>query len=258
MLLVALLLVWLAPAAWGQERDDEAAAIEAGREALADVARFPWYDRSQDDVRRLEIRASADADSANRGSKWTKDDSAPTRGGRGGRRFTAVGAVLQWLGITFLILLLGLIAFLIAKAFLKEEVSETVVLRKVIETRHDVDRVEALPFQVRGAAGDLLGQARRLYEAGEFSEAIIYLFSFQLVQLDKHHLIRLAKGKTNRQYLREVRQRPAVRSILELTMYAFEDVFFGGKTLSRERFEECWRRMDEFHQELERTARAAA
>ena len=33
---------------------------------------------------------------------------------------------------------------------------------------------------------------------------MIYLFSHQLVQLDRHQIIRLAKGKTNRQYLREV------------------------------------------------------
>jgi Domain of unknown function (DUF4129) len=157
-----------------------------------------------------------------------------------------------------LVILLGLLAYLVASAFLKDEVTESNVARKVVESRRDVDRVEALPFAVRRAAGDFLGEARRLYEAGQYSEAIIYLFSFQLVELDKHHLIRLAKGKTNRQYLREVRQRPLVRAILETTMIAFEDAFFGRKTISRERFESCWQRLDEFQRELDHLERAAA
>jgi Domain of unknown function (DUF4129) len=154
--------------------------------------------------------------------------------------------------------LLGLIAFLIAKAFLKDEASESVVHRKLIDTKADIDRVEALPFQVRKGTGDFLGEARRLYEAGQYSEAIIYLFSYQLVALDRQHLIRLAKGKTNRQYSRELRARPALRSMLEQTIVAFEDAFFGRKALSRERFEASWRQLDAFHHELEQLERAAA
>jgi hypothetical protein len=127
-----------------------------------------------------------------------------------------------------------------------------------VESARDVDRIESLPFKIRGAPSDFLGQARRLFEAGNYSEAIIYLFSYQLVQLDKNHLIRLAKGKTNRQYLREIRQRANLRTILEATMIAFEDAFFGRKALSKDRFESCWQRLDEFHHELEHHERAAA
>jgi len=128
----------------------------------------------------------------------------------------------------------------------------------VIEGSRDVDRVEALPFAVRKPTGDFLAEARRLYEAGDYSEAIIYLFSYQLVELDRQHLIRLAKGKTNRQYLRELRARLTLRSILETTVVRFEDAFFGRKTLTRERFEQSWQRLDEFHAELHRLERAAA
>ena len=87
---------------------------------------------------------------------------------------------------------------------------------------------------------------------------MIYLFSYELVQLDRQHLIRLAKGKTNRQYLRELRQRPPLQAILEPTMIAFEDAFFGRKTLSRERFENCWQRVEEFSRQLDHHERAAA
>lgn len=107
--------------------------------------------------------------------------------------------------------------------------------------------MENLPFPVKRPQADLLGETRWHYEQGNFGEAIIYLFSYELVQLDTHHLIRLAKGKTNRQYLRELKADSSLRAILRQTMLTFEDVFFGHYELSRERFEACWRRLDEFH-----------
>jgi Domain of unknown function (DUF4129) len=250
-------LAWLAPPAYGQERLNDDNAVAAGKGALSGAARFPWYDRSRDEVRRLNLAPRGNADSRNRGSQWTDTSATTSTPGRMAS-LGAFGYVLQWVGLTVLVLVLGLIAYLVATTFLQDEVSEGASLRKLVESARDVDRVEALPFQIRKPTGDFLSEARRLYEAGYYSEAIIYLFSYQLVQLDRRHLIRLAKGKTNRQYVREVRQRPTVRSILERTMFAFEDAFFGRKTLSRERFESCWQRLDEFHAELDRLERAAA
>ena len=52
----------------------------------------------------------------------------------------------------------------------------------------------------------------------------------------------LAKGKTNRQYLRELQARADMAPLLATSMVAFEDVFFGGHSLSRERYEECWQK----------------
>jgi len=253
-LLAALFVVLEIAAAQDTPPNDD--PVEQGKQALSNTAKFPWYDRRQDEVRPLHLVPRSDADSANRSSQWTNTDQQTTGGA--GRRTGALGPVLQWIGLTALIILLGVIAYLVATAFLKEEISEGAAQRRVVETSRDVDRVEELPFHVRGASGDFLSEARRLYEAGQFSEAIFYLFSYQLVQLDRHQVIRLTKGKTNRQYLRETRQRPAVRPILEQTMYAFEDAFFGHKTLTREQFERCWRQLDEFHAELDRLERAAA
>ena len=236
--------------------DDQ--AVAAGKDALSRVARFPWYDRSQDKVRRLQLAPRDAADSENRGSKWTNNNATTATPGGPGRRFSLFGPIFQWVGLTTLVLLLGVLAFLIAKAFLRDEVSESAVQRKVVEAARDIDRVEALPLKGRLPAADFLAEARRLYEAGQFSEAIIYLFSHELLQLDNNHLIRLAKGKTNRQYLREVRQRPLIQSILESTMIAFEDAFFGKKALTRERFEQCWEQWDELHGELTRLEHSPA
>jgi hypothetical protein len=256
-LFAALLSLTLTTPLLAQDDGSDQQAIDQAKESLRSVARFPWYDRANDDVRPIHIVPRNDADSANRSSQWTAADQQLTGGGGGGAP-TILGPAMQWIGLTALILLLGVIAYLIATTFLKDEISEGPEQRRVVETTRDVDRVEALPFHLRKPTGDFLSEARRLYEAGQFSEAIIYLFSYQLVQLDRHHVIRLTKGKTNRQYVRETRSRPVLRSILEQTMFAFEDAFFGHKTITREQFERCWQQLDTFHAELDRHERAAA
>jgi hypothetical protein len=110
----------------------------------------------------------------------------------------------------------------------------------------EAQRIEALPYPVARANLSLLEQARHFYQAGNYAAAMLYLFSHQLVQLDRHQIIRLAKGKTNRQYLREVGQAELLRQLVGQTLVAFEDVFFGHHSIDRQRFEACWSRLPEF------------
>ena len=123
-------------------------------------------------------------------------------------------------------------------------------LGDVYEDQHrtEADRIENLPFQVQRPRTDLLGEARRHYQQGNYQDAIVYLFSYQLVKLDEQHFIRLARGKTNRQYLSEIRRSRRLKSMLTQSMLACEDVFFGHYTLGRERFEACWNQLEDFHQ----------
>ena len=67
-----------------------------------------------------------------------------------------------------------------------------------------------------------------------------------VAQLDKFAVIRLARGKTNRQYLRESGKAPPQRQLLEVTMHTFEDVFFGRRVLDRRGFEACWQHVSQF------------
>lgn len=232
------------------------AAQNAAKQALRSGGKYPWYDRATDDVRPLNV-VPRDQEQ-DRAGKWIDNSTPQAPSARPAARSSSFGGVLTWIGLTALILLLGLIAYSIVTALLKDEVSESVTVRKVVNSRRDADRVEALPFQLHAANGDFLAEARRLYEQSQYSAAIVYLFSHQLVELDKHHLIRLTKGKTNRQYLRETRRQPALAGILEGTMIAFEDAFFGHKILSRESFERCWHQLERFQNELERQERSAA
>jgi hypothetical protein len=247
-LLIDLFL--LAPCATAQD-----AAVKDAADSLGSSGAFPWYDKQEDAARPLRLKTVED-DSENRASDWepgAPKTAAPMRM----PNISWLARILQIMGITALVALLVLAVILVTRAFLTEEVTETAG-SKVVETGRDVDRVEHLPFQLRKPTGDFLSEARRLYEAGEYSEAILYLYSHFLVQLDKQHVIRLAKGKTNRQYLRETRSRPVLYQVLEITMVSFEDVFFGHHKISRQQFEESWNRLSEFEAELSRVERAAA
>jgi len=149
--------------------------------------------------------------------------------------------LLAW---TVLAIALGTLVYLLLRAFLAREPAESRPTQ--LPDDGDAARIQSLPFPVAAGAIDLLAEARRHYQAGNYGAAIVYLFSFQLVQLDRRQIIRLAKGKTNRQYLREVGARAGLLQLIEPTMVAFEDVFFGNRTLERQRFESCWSRLDEF------------
>ncbi len=230
-------------------------AVEAGREAFARSGSFPWYDAQQDSIRRVNVPANdKSAGSGNRNSDWVEDRSSATAAATNtGGRWSTFSTVLVW-SIVGLITagLLTLIIWLIVRAYLSRETGtgSSRSSQQFVELSSDVDRVEQLPFQVKRPQADLLAEARRHYDMADYREAIIYLYSYMLVQLDRHHIIRLARGKTNRQYLREVPHGSRLAELLEITMIAFEEVFFGDHQLDRAQFDECWRGLSEFQTAL--------
>ena len=248
---LALALGPLAASAAAQDADTDE-SVELGRDALS-KRRYPWYEPQKDAVRPLRLGKKTETKTA--AQPKTPQQTGPTKTSRAG--FTLFGSALQVVGLVILTLVFGAVAALIAWAFLRNETAQTQGARVVAASR-EVDRVEQLPFALKRASGDFLSEARRLAEQGNYSEAIVYLYSHLLVELDKQQVIRLAKGKTNRQYLRETRVRPALAEILETTMIAFEDVFFGRYALSGERFEECIGQVERFETDLAKLERAAA
>jgi len=213
-------------------------SVEAGRRALGHWGRYPWYDRQSDGVRRVEIPEPWDL-------SWLWDW-LPDWGGGFGFGSSWLWTSLMWTAWIAIAVLLGVLVLLMLRAYqdrsqvLSEEAAEEEA------PEDDTARVEALPFPLKAGRLDLLEEATRCYREGNYGRAVVYLFSFQLVQLDRQQIIRLTAGKTNRQYLREVGSRITLRRLVEETMVAFEDVFFGNRTLDRDRFESCWSRLDEF------------
>lgn len=236
---------------------DEPDPIEAGRQALQESADYPWYDAEADDLRDLNAKEKATEDSDTRKHGWeVETPQINIQPNSSNWQFPTLWQFVQFMAMGLLVALIIGLVYLLIRYFLKQEedLGSPDAAFKAENSEGEVDRVEQLPFVVRRPGGDLLSEARTLYEQGRYGEAIVYLYSYQLVQLDRNHLIHLAKGKTNRQYLREVREQPTLRGILHLTMIAFEDVFFGHHDLDRDRFEQCWRRLDEFHAALEQGA----
>ena len=204
------------------ESDDQ--YVQSGKKAFDRWFGFPWYDEAQDQLKPIPIRIS------NFRPSYSFD----------------------WLnGVAWLVLALVLVglAYLIIMAYIGRETGGAQQADGA--PRHspvEVSALEALPFPVRRPTSNLLEEARRQYELGNFGEAIIYLFSHELVELDRHQLIRLTKGKTNRQYLRELGASRPLAGVLEATMVLFEGVFFGKRGLERSEFETVWQRLGDFNQ----------
>lgn len=196
--------------------------VNDGRDALDHWFGYPWYDAKTDGVRRVEV-----TEPWNPSWNWN----------------LPIGSLLQVTAWVVITLLLAGAAYLLIRAFLQRE-------GRAQSSDDDIaggaDRVESLPVPDVDRRRDLLTEARRCYERGDYGRAIVFLFSHQLLQLDKHGRIHLARGKTNRQYLREIRSWPELRGLVEQTTLVFEDVFFGHHEVERPAFEACWSRLDEF------------
>jgi hypothetical protein len=193
--------------------------VNDGRKALDHWLGYPWYDAKTDDVRRVEVS-----------QPWHLN--------------VPLGTVLQVTAWAVVALLLAAVVYLLLRAFSRWERRRA---RDDDETTAGgADRIESLPAPAADRPRNLLDEARRCRQRGDYGRAIVFLFSHQLWQLDKHGRIRLARGKTNRQYLREIRAWPALRGLVEQTAFVFEDFFFGHHTVEQLAFETCWSRLEEF------------
>jgi hypothetical protein len=230
---------------------DPQPSVEAGREALDRwVWKYPWYDSDTDGVRPVRVsvpwhvRWAWVQDAVEDFFEWLGDLFRFRGAGTG----SGAWSWFRWLAWTVLALLLVLATYLIVRILRArgEGTAGKPARGKAAEKAAQRRRVEALPLGAARKRGDLLDAARQCYQQGLYRDAIIYLFSYQLVRLDKNQRIRLAKGKTNRQYLRELGRRSPLGQLLEHTMVAFEQVFFGNYPIDRTRFEAVWSRLERF------------
>jgi hypothetical protein len=211
-------LLVVTAASGGYALDDP---VESGREALHRWWDYPWYDSTTDDVRTIDARTPT----------------VRTGGFGSGEGLN----VFVWGAIALTLLLL--VALLIRAYFWDAPPTVSVNRQRGNATGTLIERAEALPIAVDLSKVDLLAEAKRLSQQGDYSRAVVFLYSHFLVRLDQGHKIRLAVGKTNRQYLRELAS-ASTRRMLETVMLAFEDAFFGKHRLARERFEACWAQLE--------------
>jgi hypothetical protein len=200
-------------------------AVQWGHDALARWQRYPWYDPLTDTAAPVEIRET--------------EHLPPAPG--------ALDGLLQGLAWTLIAAVLAGFVLLLVRYWLRmrrQSKSSPAAQPRVAP----VPEMDLLPAAVDRGKGSLLDEARKAYEGGDFGRAIVFLFSYQLLRLDQQQIIRLARGKTNRQYLREAAPRRPLADIVWPTMIAFEEVFFGKHPLNRAQFEACWSQLPRFEQ----------
>lgn len=205
-------------------------AIESARRGLARGPDVPWYDADTDSFRAAEVKPPKQP------RQWN-----PNLG---------FLEIVMYLGWGVLALVLVYLIYLIVRAFMQNESRSTLRTERVA-AGGDIARVEELPVALAKRPVDYLEEAKRLYERGDYAQAIVYLFSHQLLSLDRRNWVRLVKGKTNRQYLREVRRSAApsaerLAGILQGTVLLFEEVFFGKRLPAQDRIDAVWSEIPTF------------
>ena len=155
-----------------------------------------------------------------------------------------------WLVVAFMAIV-TIIAYLILSYLPEARRRQSSGLSRVEKEK---GKIQDLPFEVEQSMLGLLSQAERCRAAGDFSKAIVYLFSYALVEMDSARCIRLQRGKTNRVYLRELSDREKLRSFTSQVILAFEYAFFGKHVLSQESFERIWQQLPAFEADLKQSA----
>ena len=112
------------------------------------------------------------------------------------------------------------------------EISENIVAQKA--------KLSDLPFELDQPLAGLKAQADHYRNNQDYRNAVIYLFSYLLVECDTAGCIRLARGKTNHRYVRELKSYPDVQHPFKRVVELFEEAFFGRKEISQGRFEAIW------------------
>ena len=200
--------------------------ILQGRRSLEKQGKLPWYDADSDLVRRIDL------------------EQQPRR--NHSSHISLLGRLLRPVAWGVLAAFFIVIVVLLVRYLFDKDLWKSATVQDFEEKNVHQPIVEKLPVTMDSPTTDFLAEASRLYQAGSYGNAIVYLFCYQLVALDRGHLIRLARGKTNRQYLHEIRSSRPLYDLVERTMVAFEDAFFGQHAIDRRRFESCWNRLSEF------------
>ncbi|MEM6688893.1 MAG: DUF4129 domain-containing protein [Planctomycetota bacterium] len=230
---------------------EQTQSVEAS-DVQAALANSPWYDTSTESRQPVSAVPTI-RDSDNRDSRWVPkpktakaNPGTGTTGGGTSGLGSDLGRLVSW---SFLIVLLlaivGIVAYVLkyvdvdgVPAIKKEgsgqEIRKTMTDRMVAKIKH-------LPEELRQMTKDPRSAAQELASAGDLQSAMVQLFGYQLLLLDSKSRIRLARGKTNRVYIRECRREDSFAADkLRETVEAFERVFFGDYTISKEQFDNLW------------------
>ena len=107
-------------------------------------------------------------------------------------------------------------------------------------------QIDALPQHIPRTKKGLWEEAQACYERGDLGWAIVFLYGYQLVELDRCGHLRLSKGKTNRQYVRDLVRTPPIQDLLRRTSRLSEAFYFGKHVPPIDQFQVCWQEIEGF------------
>jgi hypothetical protein len=110
-------------------------------------------------------------------------------------------------------------------------------------------RIAGLSSGVTREGEDPWNEAVRRRADGDRSGAVIWLFAYQLLALEQQGLIRLAPGRTARQYVLALDD-SLLRDGLRTTLGLFEEVYYGHRVPTLPAFESVWARAEAFRDRL--------
>jgi hypothetical protein len=203
----------------------DADPIDAGHEALSQ-GRRPWYDAEADAAQRVELFKPWDAPDFNLlDGTWAQ--------------------MFAWATLALVVVLLvgGVVYALMSWQRPVDDSESDVTLIPGLATA----RSELLPVRAGSTGDQLRAEAQRHFAAGEYGEAVVCLYTYGLLTLDDLHMIHLARGKTNRQYLRELARTEQLHEPMRQMVGTFEGYFFGGHDVSRQRCEQCLAHINTIH-----------
>ena len=251
--LLGLALCW-SSGCWSSRTQSATSAAGDARDASDKRAKESigsryWYDPSTEEYRTPKISPDPDHPLRRNGAKAGPTAPRATNTGWTGLNlpsgeFLAYSAIII-LGVT----LTGLaIVLLVMSVGGWRPLRKNVDRFKAIEI--DPSRVSDLPFEAQAEMHDPLAYAKQLIGLGKYEEAMLFLYGYMLLALDRAGKISLHRGKTNRMYLHELHRERQLHNYLVPAMLAFEDVFFGRHRLQPERFQKIWAQLDDFHRAL--------
>lgn len=229
-------------------------AADQEQRALETLNGRPWYDAEKQAYRTPTV--SSELDSPIRVNGWEAAPKPPKPTpppAAGGANWNWGFSGMDFSIIVWVVLGIALIALaaVLAGASMKNWRGTQRLSKQLDAIQIDPTRVVDLPFEAESAMQDPLEGARRLAMAGDYDGAVQYLYGYMLLALDRAGQIVLHRGKTNRMYMFELSGQRTLRDLLQPTMLAFEDVFFGRHAIDRDRFTMLWNNLDRFHQELQ-------
>lgn len=239
-----------------------------------------WFDADTDSIVPIEIKNSR-PQAENRDSRWTpenrkkkskKPNAANANQNSGGwfDGWFSNGVGSPWggqfsfwniVGWIVLLLLVGVLSTLMVKTLSKYKPAS----RKSVSTssliaglpdQQTIQRMAELPAAVRRTDVNLREETERLMQVGNFNDATVTLFGHQLLLLDRMGWLRLARGKTNQRYVREVRLSDQPTSkILAQTVASFDRGYFGNHNIDGVTFEDLWRQNADLERQLQHSHR---